>query len=771
MDKRLKDFYQFGRFRLDGSECLLLRDGEVVSLTPKAFDLLKIMVERPGELLTKDELLQAVWPGTFVEENNLADNISKLRKALGDGDNGQRFIETVPKRGYRFAAPVEVVHASPQNRSRDGHPADHLETSHSKSLIEKSSRSRIATIWVLAGLTLFVVVLAGSYYGVRWVREGSHSSPATLRPFAQVTSGRGWEGLPTWSPDGRKIAYCSDRGGNFDIWVQAISGGEPLQVTKSPEIDCFPDWSPDGSKIAFRSERDGGGIYIVPELGGSEQRLTSFGYHPQWSPDGKRILFSDNPFGFGLEKAFTVGLDETAPVPVQPKFFGEFIFGGIKWFGWHPDAQRLSVWGDHGKLGRGFWTIPIDGGKPVKSEIPAEIESQIKSSNVSLQRFGWAPSRKFLYFGGSDSNVHSIWRVGVDPETLKWLTAPERLTNDTGRCNDLALSPDGKKLAYQICDRKGQIWAARFDSITGELKSDFELISDSAKQSWAEDLSRDGKKLSFGVWRSAKLERWEKSLEQGSEQLLATEGNAKHLPGFWSPDGSKLVALRMRDQGPRGSQWSENTIVVYPAGGGDEQVIASPTIRNFHGDDWSADGKWILARDSPGNKIAGPSFIELLPIDAAPKAENKTVIVTSSDEYDMWNPRLSPDEHWVSFNATKKTGERRKSVVYVVPKSGGKWTRITEGQYWDDVPRWSADGKILYFTSDRSGAAWSANIWGIKVNPIDGEPVGSPFQVTSFVGDRFMWLTDSAYAIRGNRLIVNLYQISGNIWMLENVDR
>ncbi len=61
---------------------------------------------------------------------------------------------------------------------------------------------------------------------------------------------------------------------------------------------------------------------------------------------------------------------------------------------------------------------------------------------------------KFLYFGGSDSNVHSIWRVGVDPDTLKWLTAPERLTNDTGRCNDLALSPDGKKLAYQICNAK-----------------------------------------------------------------------------------------------------------------------------------------------------------------------------------------------------------------------------------------------------------------------------------------------------------------------------
>jgi DNA-binding winged helix-turn-helix (wHTH) protein len=109
VDKRLKHLYEFGRFRLDGSECLLLRDGEVVSLTPKAFDLLRVMVERPGQLLTKEELLQAVWKDAFVEENNLADNISKLRKALGDGDNGNRYIETVPKRGYRFAACVREV--------------------------------------------------------------------------------------------------------------------------------------------------------------------------------------------------------------------------------------------------------------------------------------------------------------------------------------------------------------------------------------------------------------------------------------------------------------------------------------------------------------------------------------------------------------------------------------------------------------------------------------------------------------------------------------
>jgi TolB-like protein/DNA-binding winged helix-turn-helix (wHTH) protein/Flp pilus assembly protein TadD len=109
MEKKLKQLYEFGSFRLDAGERLLLRAGESVPLTPKAFDLLLALVKEPGHLLEKDVLMKTVWPDSFVEENNLADNISRLRKALNDGDNGQRFIETVPKRGYRFVADVKEV--------------------------------------------------------------------------------------------------------------------------------------------------------------------------------------------------------------------------------------------------------------------------------------------------------------------------------------------------------------------------------------------------------------------------------------------------------------------------------------------------------------------------------------------------------------------------------------------------------------------------------------------------------------------------------------
>jgi DNA-binding winged helix-turn-helix (wHTH) protein/Flp pilus assembly protein TadD len=107
LDKKLRHLYEFGAFRLDATERLLLREGEAVQLTPKAFELLLALVEQPGHLLEKETLLKTVWPDTIVEENNLADNISRLRKALGEGEHGQKFIETVPKRGYRFSAGVK----------------------------------------------------------------------------------------------------------------------------------------------------------------------------------------------------------------------------------------------------------------------------------------------------------------------------------------------------------------------------------------------------------------------------------------------------------------------------------------------------------------------------------------------------------------------------------------------------------------------------------------------------------------------------------------
>src|SRR4030095_7736710 len=115
MHKQIKNLYEFGPLHLDVGERLLMREGRVVPLSPKVFETLLVLVENNGRILGKDELMQTLWPDTFVEESNLTQNISQIRRALNDGTSDAQYIETIPKRGYRFIAEVQMLVAAEEN--------------------------------------------------------------------------------------------------------------------------------------------------------------------------------------------------------------------------------------------------------------------------------------------------------------------------------------------------------------------------------------------------------------------------------------------------------------------------------------------------------------------------------------------------------------------------------------------------------------------------------------------------------------------------------
>ena len=133
------------------------------------------------------------------------------------------------------------------------------------------------------------VLLAGATY-LMWPRRQAAAPATAQRALTRVTFDDGLQAQPTWSPDGKFIAYSSNQSGNFGIWVQPLGGGRAVRVTSDAANDWQPAWSPDGNSIAFRSEREGGGIFLVPALGGREQKLSDFGYSPQWRPDGSSVL-------------------------------------------------------------------------------------------------------------------------------------------------------------------------------------------------------------------------------------------------------------------------------------------------------------------------------------------------------------------------------------------------------------------------------------------------------------------------------------------------
>jgi DNA-binding winged helix-turn-helix (wHTH) protein len=219
--------YEFGDFHLDACERLLSRRGVTVPLTPKSIDLLLALVEQPGRLLDKDTLLKTVWPDTFVEENNLADNIFMLRRVLGDGENGPRFIETVPKRGYRFVADLRVVGPltepgpdvvqqgvavpPPQAKGRDGQvplPATNV-------------RRPMSVASLVAGAIALLVLALGVGYGRRGTPEPPRMVKASLLPPENTSFGD-----IALSPDGRWLAFTAATGSHVQLWLL------PSQVTK-----------------------------------------------------------------------------------------------------------------------------------------------------------------------------------------------------------------------------------------------------------------------------------------------------------------------------------------------------------------------------------------------------------------------------------------------------------------------------------------------------------------------------------------------------------
>jgi dipeptidyl aminopeptidase/acylaminoacyl peptidase len=230
-----------------------------------------------------------MWPDTFVDaDHNLNTAINKIREVLSDSAESPRFVETLPKRGYRFIANTNGLPGWPPSES-----AEKSSDEAASRVMPGPARARIVRSSMALGAVLLLVAVAFTTYK-------NHSSRVQLsqRSLTRLTFDDGLQIGATWSPDSRFIAYSSNRGGKSDVWVQQVSGGDPVQVTRGPGYNWEPDWSPDGKYIAYRSEDGDGGLFIVPALGGEglSKRIAAFGYFPHWSPDGSQILFQTTQF-------------------------------------------------------------------------------------------------------------------------------------------------------------------------------------------------------------------------------------------------------------------------------------------------------------------------------------------------------------------------------------------------------------------------------------------------------------------------------------------
>src|SRR5262245_10399884 len=363
MSLQTKHIYEFGPFRLDEAEHLLLRDGQTVPLTPKAFDLLLALVEGHGHLLEKEELLKKVWPDMFVEEANLASNISQLRKALGDGENGQRFIDTMPKRGYRFVASVNKVEdesAEPTIQEQSGSQitvaegeqaanACKLKTEH-PAVKAENLRSKVKPYSRRLFLALALLILSGVALATFVMRPPL--APKVTASFPITNDGRR-KSLPLVT-DGPRLYFSIGKG----LAQVASAGGETVEIPWSFPSAFVMDISPSRSELLVMNQVGSefeAPLWVLPMLGAAPRRLGNLvGHAGTWSLDGQQIVYA---YGHTLYLAKSDGTEPREMVTVV---------GRPSWPRWSPDGSRLRFTVEDNNITglSSLWEVASDGGNP-----------------------------------------------------------------------------------------------------------------------------------------------------------------------------------------------------------------------------------------------------------------------------------------------------------------------------------------------------------------------------------------------------------------------
>lgn len=601
--------WRFGIFEVDARRSELRRGGTPIKLREQSFRILVLLLERAGDIVTREELRQGLWPSdTYVDfDHSLNTAIMKLRDALGDSADKPLYIETIPKRGYRFVAPVSVP---PDTQSPGATPAPGTAsagTDEARAAPSHAARNFIflpglhprsvhrrfaAAAWfVLAGIMLLALGTMAWMRMHRATSRDSNAASADLR-ISPVTTAPGEAVLPALSPDGREIAYIwnGHERRRYNLYVQLIGSDTPLQLTRSTGgLPGHPAWSPDGQQVAFsRCDGKNDGVFVVPALGGPERELTSVAClytlpgPVAWLADGQKLLIVDRCSATGRFDVVLFSLATgTKQCLTKSASLGE-ADGGFG-FALSPDGKTLAFIRTTASLVGDIYTVGLSDGKLQRLTIASKLGCTL------LSRFGctglmWTPDSKFIVFLSAHTTLPSLWRVPVNGGPIERETTYPAIGS---------LSKDGRQFVYSeiTAVEDPAIWRADLAAAGGRVLRNRKLISTQYPETDAQP-SPDSTQLVWMSIRTGSEEIWSGSAD-GEKPLQLTHLNRYSGTPRWSPDGSWIAFDNYTSHGVQ-------IFAVDSAGRNLHQVTSGPSDNVVPS--WSRDGKAIyLASRRTGN--------------------------------------------------------------------------------------------------------------------------------------------------------------------------
>jgi Tol biopolymer transport system component/DNA-binding winged helix-turn-helix (wHTH) protein len=682
---------RFGPYEVDPHTHELWKHGTRVRLVGQPFEILMVLISRPGQLVTREELRSELWPGdTFVDFNHgLNAAVNKLRDALCDSADDPKFIETLPRRGYRFVAAVEKVAAEKvveavavlpidppvavaAPAALDSAPTPFVQEELPVISIDSAPihQPKKRASWrgiVIASLILMVGLWVLANIGILDMMRSRHGQAEKLeaersgvRPPALLTSLSDATSDPSFSPDGNRVAFRRNGfvPGTSGIWVKQIGGDQLKQITSNAG-DCCPVWSPDGRLVAFSrfsdTERT---IYTIPANGGALQRLISTrvgSKHGEldWLPDGTSVAFVSEA-SRGTSAIFLLSLEDRKAQQVTMPTDQESDWGPS----FSPDGTQIAfVRTVIGQRLSSIMLMPSSGGEVRRlATDPQQVDGPP----------AWTSDGSAIVFAARDSDVNSLWRVPVSRGI------PTQIVQAGSPAWRPVISRRGYRLAYLRMSTSRSIEQMDLTSGAQDARG---LITSVGGQNAGPQVSPDGKRIVYMSDRAGGMDIWV-SERNGANPIQLTAVGTAGSPR-WSPDG-KTIAF---DVG-LGADWQQpRAIFAVNADGGMPRPLVQDAFNNPT-PSWSRDGAWIYF---PSDRSGSWQVWKI------PSTGGTPVPVTTQGGFAAWE---APD-HYIYYSKHRDPGPD----LWRIPVGGGPEAPVFPGIRPVDWAAWAVADKGIFFVA------------------------------------------------------------------------